>query len=78
MAASCKTCLYSAVSLAPESKQAGQMICRATPPQAAAIQVPTQGGIQVQILTLWPIVTAADICGGYDPQEEKPKIINGG
>lgn len=78
MTVSCKTCVYSAVSLSPESKQAGQMICRATPPQAAAIPIPTAQGISIQIMTLWPIVTAADVCAGYDPIEEKSKIINGG
>ena len=69
MAASCKTCMYSAVTLAPESKQAGQMLCRATPPQAAVIPIPTPQGVQIQIMTLWPIVTAADICAGFEPVE---------
>ena len=68
--ASCKTCVYSAVSLAPESKQAGQLICRATPPQSAAIPIQTPQGMSIQIMTLWPIVTSADICGGYESQDE--------
>ena len=66
---SCKTCQYSAVSLSPESKQSGKLLCRAQPPVPAAIPVQQPGGISIQVVTLWPVVEHGDICGAYERNE---------
>jgi len=63
---SCKTCAYSAVSLSPESVQSGKLLCRAQPPMPAAIPIPAQGGVSIQVVTLWPVVERSDICGAYE------------
>lgn len=69
---SCKTCIYSAISLSPESKQSGKLLCRAQPPVPAAIPIPAQGGISLQVVTLWPVVENSDICGAYERNDQTP------
>jgi len=69
---SCKTCIYSAISLSPESKQSGKLLCRAQPPIPQGIAVPAQGGISIQVVTLWPVVEPADICGAYERNDQTP------
>lgn len=66
----CANCIYSAISLAGDSKQAGKMLCRAQPPVPAAIPVQSHQGISVQVVTLWPVVEKTDICGAYERNEQ--------
>lgn len=67
---SCQSCIYSAVSLDPQSKQSGKLLCRAQPPVPHAIALQQREGVQVQILTLWPVVERSDICGAYERNDE--------
>lgn len=62
----CGNCMYSAISLAGDSRQAGKMLCRAQPPVPAAIPVQSAQGISVQVVTLWPVVEKTDICGAFE------------
>jgi hypothetical protein len=63
---SCQSCIYSAISLAGNSQQAGQLLCRAEPPKPQGIAVPQRDGISIQVVTLWPVVQKDDICGAYE------------
>ena len=66
---SCKSCIYSAVSLSPESAQSGKLLCRAQPPVPAAIPIQSAQGVSIQVVTLWPVVERSDICGAYEKNE---------
>ena len=65
----CKSCIYSAVSLSPESNQSGKLLCRAQPPMPAAIPIQSAQGVSIQVVTLWPVVERSDICGAYEKNE---------
>lgn len=68
----CLECQYSKIKIA-DAQGASQFICFRNPPVPAAIPIPTQHGINVNVLTLWPTVTANDICGDYVPNL---KVVN--
>ena len=69
---SCQSCIYSAISLAGNSQQAGQLLCRAEPPKPQGIAVPARDGISIQVITLWPVVQKDDICGAYERNDNVP------
>lgn len=66
---SCENCVHMSISLA-DKNSAGQMICRSRPPVPGVVSVPTQQGLSVQVLTLWPVISKNDICGEYDDGTE--------
>jgi len=66
MIASCTTCRFSNIDLG-NGPQAGKLLCRLNPPTPVAIGVPTGQGITMQVLTIWPIVTAEDLCHQHLP-----------
>lgn len=61
---SCAECAY--VGLQLEKGEPGR-ICRRDPPRAQGIAIPQAGGLQVQVITLWPIVQSTDFCGEFCP-----------
>jgi hypothetical protein len=68
----CLECQYSRVKII-DAQNATQFICTRHPPAAAAIPVPTPHGLSVNVMTLWPSVTANDVCGEYLPNL---KVVN--
>ena len=72
----CSNCFHGHIMLTGET-QAGQMICRLNPPTPYPVQQQTRGGVQLQIIPLWAIVTKNDVCGqweGVEEETEQPKI----
>lgn len=59
----CDTCQHCKAKTAPDNSLI--LICAFNPPVAHAQLVPTQGGVAMQQVTLWPQVTKQDTCGKY-------------
>jgi len=61
---SCGECAHAGMQL--EKGEPGR-ICRRDPPRAQGIAVPAPHGIQVQVITLWPVVQVSDWCAEFCP-----------
>jgi hypothetical protein len=62
--ASCAECAHSGLQL--QKGEPGR-ICRRNPPQPQGIAIPQPGGLNVQVITLWPIVQSDDWCAEFCP-----------
>ena len=60
----CSQCYYGRKALAGPTAQAQTgLLCHRNPPIPAAIASPTQMGMQVQVITLYPAVQESNWCG---------------
>jgi hypothetical protein len=75
MSMNCDSCIWAHLSLDPQSKQGGQMLCKVNPPVPFAIPVPQPQGISVQVMNLWPTVTKNDGCSLYDDGKDEDHQI---
>lgn len=72
----CDTCIWSHLSLDPDSKQSGQMLCKVNPPTPFAVAIPTEQGIGIQVLNLFPTVSKNDSCSFFDDETLDQQLIS--
>ena len=67
----CAGCKFSGLQM--NAGQQSGMICRRYPPKSHGVTVPTEVGISVKFITIYPIVTDSDYC--YEFASNGGKIL---